>query len=276
MAVASELRFDELPDIQPFPQIAGQIVSACGTPSITAQTLCEIIQRDPGIALKIMKVANSSAYGLSGRVTNLSHAVVVLGLKSVRNLALSAAASSVFKSGNDTLRQDLWSHSVACATVASLVAQKSGLNRDDSFLAGIVHDAGKLLLMDAAGQQYLEITGDRSGPERLDAERIAFGTDHQELGLRCAEEWGLPLELSDAISNHHAEMDANFPPGVSDVVNVSNHLSKFWGLGVNQPKDVDVERVLYDAPLKVTVADLDELQDRSQGNYESVLASFQD
>ncbi len=192
----------ELPEIRPFPQTASRIIAASKNPDIRAEELCELIQCDPGIGLKIMRVANSSAYGLSGEVRTLRHAVVVLGFKALSNLAVSIAAGDVFASGADDngARQALWEHSMGCAAVASMLAsQMRGMKSEEAFLAGIVHDVGKLMFLDLASEAYCEATAHVLAHNVISTEQELFGADHQELGMRCADDWGLPFEISDAI-----------------------------------------------------------------------------
>ena len=265
---------DELPEIRPFPETAGRIVAACNRGDSTAQELCGIIQCDAAITLKLLKIANSSVYGMSGRVTSLQRAVVVLGFRAVRNLALAAAAEDVFTSDGGTLGQTLWKHSLACASVATLLAKADRVSAEEAFLAGIVHDAGKLILFDAYGENYLEVAGGLPSEQRIAAERERFGTDHQELGLRCADEWGLPMEVADAISNHHDPLDAEDFRGLVDVITVANGLAQHWGVGGLDAREIDVERMVHQSPLNLKLDDLTELQERSLEGFDTLQASF--
>lgn len=265
---------DELPEIRPFPETAGRIVAACNRGDSTAQELCGIIQCDAAITLKLLKIANSSVYGMSGRVTSLQRAVVVLGFRAVRNLALAAAAEDVFTSDGGTLGQTLWKHSLACASVATLLAKADRVSAEEAFLAGIVHDAGKLILFDAYGENYLEVAGGLPSEQRIAAERERFGTDHQELGLRCADEWGLPMEVADAISNHHDPLDAEDFRGLVDVITVANGLAQHWGVGGLDAREIDVERMVHQSPLSLKLDDLTELQERSLEGFDTLQASF--
>lgn len=265
---------DELPEIRPFPETAGRIVAACNRGDSTAQELCGIIQCDAAITLKLLKIANSSVYGMSGRVTSLQRAVVVLGFRAVRNLALAAAAEDVFTSDGGTLGQTLWKHSLACASVATLLAKADRVSAEEAFLAGIVHDAGKLILFDAYGENYLEVAGGLPSEQRIAAERERFGTDHQELGLRCADEWGLPMEVADAISNHHDPLDAEDFRGLVDVITVANGLAQHWGVGGFDAREIDVERMVHQSPLSLKLDDLTELQERSLEGFDTLQASF--
>ena len=252
-----------------------KIAGACNQAGTTASDLCELMQCDPAIALKILRVANSAVYGLPGRVNSLRQAVVVLGFRAVRNLALSVAAADVFTSDGDASYHALWTHSLACATVATLLSKVDGISHEQAFLAGIVHDAGKLILLDAVADKYYDVVANSPPEERIAAERAAFGTDHLELGLRCADEWGLPMDISTAIANHHDPLNPKLAPSLVDVVHVANQLSRHWGLGLHQPDEHDVERLICDTPLRLQQADLGGLLERAQEGFQSLQASFQ-
>ena len=227
------LDFDELPKIKPFPEIANRILKACDDPSATSNTLCELIQGDPGISLKIIEVANSSAYGLSGEVRTLQHAVVVLGFRALKNLALSVAASDVFNETGDSAqaRAELWEHSLAVACIANALSGKAGISAEEAFLSGVVHDAGKLVLLDVAPEQYVAATESVTFRSIVDTERTHFGTDHQELGMRCADEWGLPFEISEAMGSHHNIVNDEDNDPLVELVGLSGRAGTTLGVG---------------------------------------------
>lgn len=273
------VRFDaleEMPEIRPFPQTASRIIAASNDPDIKAEELCEFIQCDPGIGLKIIRVANSSAYGLSGEVRTLQHAVVVLGFKALSNLAVSVAAGDVFAAGNDVkeARQALWEHSMGCAAVASMLAgHVTGIKSEEAFLAGIVHDVGKLMFLDLGAEAYCEATANSSAHDVIATEQSLFGTDHQELGMRCADDWGLPFEIADAIGAHHSVYEENSNPDLVNLVGFADSLAWSWGIG-SKATDVDIERVLRHANLSFDEEALKPLADEAHEHYEALQSAF--
>ena len=87
---------DELPELRPFPDVANRMLAACDDPDTNPATLCEIMRCDPAVSVRVLRVANSSMYGFPGEICSVDHAIVVLGFKAIRNLALSFSAGDLF------------------------------------------------------------------------------------------------------------------------------------------------------------------------------------
>ena len=257
------------------PDLVMKMVTACNDPSMNAKGLCEIIECDPAIALRLLRIANSSAYGLSRSVSNLKHAVVILGLKAVRNLVLSVATRDVFDPGEGGFRKQLWDHSLGCAAVSTLLAKEKKVFQDDAFLAGMVHDTGKLVLLEAYGEEYTKVTSTVLIDDRIRVEREAYGVDHQEIGERCGREWKLPDQISTAIGKHHDAGDCDSPIELVDIVRLANGLTRYWGLGDEQTVELDIDTLLAQSPLKVQPTDLDELKEKAVEGYQSLVESFE-
>ena len=222
---------DDLPEPQPFPQAAQQIMAACESPDVDANQLTSIIQLDPAVSIRLLRAANSSMYGFSGEIRSINHAIVALGLRSVKELAISFAAAALFESGNNVnARMRLWQHSLAVGCIASAIAPFANVKASEAFLAGVVHDVGKLMLFDVLDGDYFELTAGSCSDTIISIENERFGVNHQELGGRCAEQWGLPLEINSAIENHHEPEAADFSPELAAVVCVANSYSQIWKL----------------------------------------------
>ncbi len=269
----------ELPEVRPFPEIASRIIAACDDPQTTANQLCDIIQFDASISLKIIRVANSSVYGLSGQVRSLQHAVMVLGFRALRNLAASVAARAVFSAGGQAQpgRDAIWQHSMGCATVASLLAENvSTVKHDEAFLAGVLHDVGKLMFLDLAADEYLAATQNASVRDIIEIERNIFGMDHQELGLMCADEWGLPFEIAEAIGGHHNAFGDNDNSDLVNLIGAADGLSFHWQVGSPSGGDDEVEDLLAVCPVKLNRDTLDNIEEKAHANYAELTTAFSD
>jgi HD-like signal output (HDOD) protein len=152
---------------------------------------------------------NSAAYGIRQTVSNLQQAISLLGFNQIRNLALTASVSEVFKRDDPVgpyKRSGLWRHLVSVGICARLVARRCGIRSfEDAFLAGLLHDVGIVLLDQVAHPEF------RRAMETLDAsrtlcevERDVFGFDHCQFGERIAEMWRFPTVARAAIRHHHA------------------------------------------------------------------------
>ena len=133
--------------LRPFPAVASQILSICEDPNVRPRDLANTIQCDPAVSLQVLRIANSSMYGFAGEIRTVDHAIVVLGFRAVKNLAISAAAAGMFELGEvaKESRQRLWKHSLACASISGRLATRVDILASEAFLAGIVHDVGKLV-----------------------------------------------------------------------------------------------------------------------------------
>ena len=179
---------DRLSELQPFPAVASRVLATVEDPDCTAQDLSQIIQCDAGLAAHILRVANSSYYGFSGRIKTIDHCVVVLGFKAVRDLAISMASASVFQNGAELkARKQLWHHSLACGALSHrLAAEATGVSPDEAFLGGILHDVGKLVLFEAVPEEYRALCAELDSKDVIEAEEEAFGISHEEIGMECS------------------------------------------------------------------------------------------
>ncbi len=189
------------------------------------------------------------------------------------------AASDVFASGTQgkTHRKSLWDHSVAVAAVATALSrQVVDVESDEAFMAGIVHDVGKLVLLDHAPDTYAELRAPHHSGCPLERERNQFGTDHQVIGLQCADDWGLPIEIADAISLHHDVLSGQVESTLVQVVALSNLLAKHWGLGGSESPELPIEEALDQLSLPLTKDDVENLADQAAEEYKELKAAFGD
>ncbi|MCP5118498.1 MAG: HDOD domain-containing protein, partial [bacterium] len=195
--------------IATLPEITLKIIELVEDPTSTAQDLHNIISNDPALCSRILKVVNSAFYGLPSQVASLDRAIIMLGLSAVKNIALAASLSRLFKPGaiNDQFAaKDLWSHCVSVAVCAKLLTKTArGPHKDEAFVAGLVHDMGLLVEHQLFPEQLKEVV-DRCivTPQDFNAaEREIIGADHQAFGAALAAKWKFPPGLRHAISYHH-------------------------------------------------------------------------
>lgn len=223
----------DLFQLRPIPAVAMKIMKACREQDVKVRELVQMIECDTTISARILSVVNSSIYGYSREVISMNQAVVVMGFKNLSELAVSIASEKVFSEGDVACepRQKLYEHSLGCAAISRLLASRPEFSTDagSAFLAGMLHDVGKLVLFDVAPNYYAEMqtTNDDSTVEQ---EQIAFGIDHTQLGAKFGDTWGLPPAINSAIANHHSELAPETDP-LSRVTRLANELAKSWGVG---------------------------------------------
>lgn len=238
---------DEIPELRPFPVVATRVLAVCNSEDADVMDLAEVMQCDPAMSLRLLRTANSAHYGYSGEIASVEHAIVVLGFRAVRNLALSVSALSLFRDGKTggDVREKLWQHSLGCAAVArQLAPHVSRITPDEAFLAGIMHDIGKLVFIDLALDDYLELSERCDVATIIDAENCVFGVTHEQIGERCGMEWGLPPEINSAIRHHHAPQESNSDNELVSIISVADYLAHAWSIGdEHAPTDVNVSDV---------------------------------
>lgn len=195
-------------DIASLPEVTARIVEVVENPKSSAQDLHEIVRSDPALAAKILKVVNSAFYGLPAQVASLERAIVMLGLSAVKNIALASSLSRLFKPGvalQSFTPKDLWAHSVAVGICARMLAEVTGTMVEEAFLAGLVHDMGLLIELQAFPDKLKTVVErcEKTGANFCDLEQQTIGADHQAFGAFLAGKWKFPPGLRYAISYHH-------------------------------------------------------------------------
>ena len=251
---------DNLPELRPFPTVATRLLTACDNPEVDPSEISEIVQCDPSYVVKLLKVANSSMFSTMNAVVTVDEAIVILGFRTIRNLILGISAGEVF-GGNTPEAKRLWKHTLGCATVARVVAPHVDVKPDEAFLAGILHDVGKIVFFDMAEKEYIQATANANALNILDIEQETFGTTHHELGLRCAEEWGLPFDFNEAISCHHTPEEAVEAFDLVGVTSIANCMAHHWGL-CGQVQEQEVDQILERTELDLKRDLLDGLQEQ--------------
>ncbi|MEK7779580.1 MAG: HDOD domain-containing protein [Pseudomonadota bacterium] len=157
-----------------------------------------VILNDPALTAKLLKFANSTYFGFSGKVDTVQRAVSIIGHKELRNLAIAASVTTTFKDiPSDLLNMDtFWQHSVACGVIARLLASNVE-NRERFFIAGLLHAVGRLILLHQFPKESAKALGLLNEGEEavLNAERKTFGFIHPNLGAELLREWKLPPDI---------------------------------------------------------------------------------
>ena len=201
-SLTSLMESSRLPTI---PAVAMEIIGLVQRPDIDIEVLSATIARDPALAARVLKTANSGLYGRPRSVSRLRDAVIVLGLRSVKTLALGFSLVGNMRKqgargGVDHTR--VWQRSLLTAAAARAVATRAGYAcSDEAFLGGLLHLIGVIALDQALGEEYREL-GESAGDDlaKLRAtERSRYGFDHAEAGAALAEKWNLPEALITAI-----------------------------------------------------------------------------
>lgn len=227
-------QFESLENIRPFPATAARILEIAGTPDCDVKELTQLLECEPTVASKILAMANSPLFGVAREINSIAHSIVRLGFRSVAQLAVSVFSKQLFDEGDPGVadqRKRVFRQSLATATVAKLLSQKYRLaSPDQAFLAGVMHDIGRLVYFDLVPETYVALLSDTPDGETTEAETKQFGIDHAQVGFECGRKWGLPSAINDAIAMHHHPIQ-DVPGELAKVLIVANYFARLWQVG---------------------------------------------
>ena len=251
-----------LVNLPPMPHIILKAREIIADPDSSLKHLADTIETDQALVAKVLTLANSAYYGVSGMVSSIQHASVLLGQKTLVQLITISASSSLLNKKLKTYQvapDEMWKHSLACAFGARRLCEKKHPDLiDDAFVAGLLHDAGKIIL-----DPYLERDKDefdrlnlRMDRPFFEAERAIIGFDHAEIMARACRLWRFPEGQSDAIRFHHSPLDSEGGP-LASIIHTADILAKSAGHAAGAPCQItDISQEIQDL-LEIDLKGLD-------------------
>jgi putative nucleotidyltransferase with HDIG domain len=212
------------------PHIAIKLTKLISDENSTMQDFEKMIKMDPTLVLRLLRGANSPYYGLRQKVNSISRAVVVIGINNLRNMIVTEGLKEIFKdkkSKNVFSRNRLWLHCAAVSICSQMIMERVfGLNGEDAFLCGILHDIGMIVEDQTAPDLFSIVcnTYDENSKPITDYEKEIVGTDHCEIGHLLAKEWQLPIEVQKGIQHHHKTLDHVSPSSLTGVIQLSEYI----------------------------------------------------
>jgi len=205
------------------PKATVRLLELLEFPDCSTQELAEVIETEPALAVKILKLANSPFYGQRGRIASVARAVVVLGAKTIRSLAMAVwthtLKAQMLGADEMKLMLPLLQHGLATGVAAQMLVEKtSRALAEDAFMAGLLHDIGRVALVAQLGTRYQGYILDPAVRDRVslhEMEAAVLGFDHRALGARLMTSWGLPGFLAAVAEHHH---DAGLAPDAQNLV----------------------------------------------------------
>ena len=198
----------EMPSL---PVSVGKVLEICNSPSVNPSDLSHVISLDPVLTGRLLKLLNSAYYGLSSQVTSLARAIIMLGINTVKNLALSTAILATLPKNKEQkgLNMDgFWRHCLGVGVTAKLLAVKQGVDSkmlEEYFTAGLLHDIGKIPINANLSTDYLlaVTTADCEQRPLLAVENFSLGLNHCIAGDLVSRSWKLTGPVADIITHHH-------------------------------------------------------------------------
>ena len=218
------------------------------------------VHSDQGVATLVLRVVNSALYSRGNKIATIPRAISVLGFQVVRSLAMLAFSRALFAQTNSPLfRTHIWQHSLLTAIAAQVICPALGdeKQKDEAFIAGLMHDMGKVLLFTHDPTKYLDVLRlvlDESCPS-AEAEQRVFGCDHYQVGIEAVSQWRLPERFNDYMGRR---LDPPGPLGLQDKVRLgqaaANCLIGTFGIGACAAADVEARRAAlkpYEMPAEL-------------------------
>jgi putative nucleotidyltransferase with HDIG domain len=217
-------------DLPASPAIVSTLMSLTADINSSLNKICKAIMADQSLTARVLKLSNSSFYGRAKEVYTLKEAIILLGFKTLRSLVVASSTHSLYKGvANQRFRDSLWEHTLATALISRVTAQAiDHPGYEEAFIVGLMHDIGKLVLMQKIPEQYqtVVVRSAESGRSYLEVEREILGFDHTEVGRLLLQKWAFPRLLVQAVAEHHAPRGENeHPIPLAYIVNMANTLA---------------------------------------------------
>ncbi|MCC7212835.1 MAG: HDOD domain-containing protein [Candidatus Brocadia sp.] len=227
--------------IPTLPTVACQVIEITADPNSSADDLAKVVTPDISLTTKLLKMANSPFFGAIRRVTSLQHAITVLGFKEVRNLIISAVIFESFMKAEKMGNYDIgkfWKHSFVCGLAAKVIAADLKKASNEFFVAGLIHDIGKLVIYITSPHDFLKLVETAKHLKlkfkAFEVEKEIVGMTHDEVGMRLLKKWLFPESLLTAIGFHHRLQETDkrsLLPVVVHIADIFAHLYEMQTAG---------------------------------------------
>jgi HD-like signal output (HDOD) protein len=278
---------NNITDLPTLPTVAIQINQEIKNDNLTAKSLGEIVHNDPALTSRVLRLANSAYYGLVSRIDTLDRAITVLGINTLKNLALTI---SVFKVFHDNKHQNidmeaLWHHCLGCAVASkAIVAHTDPALAEQAFLSGIIHDIGKIAIAHAMPDKMAEIIDNLQNTDSTESEieNKVLGFTHQNVGSLLADKWKFPIQYCKAIKFHHTPYSLEPPPFINreesiliSSVYVGNQIAKAMSFGAStDPKAMKIDHEMW-LSLDIDREQISGFRDQIKEDYEIISSEWE-
>jgi HD-like signal output (HDOD) protein len=245
--VAINSQIDAFPAL---PATVTKVMAVTADPESCANDLMQAILPDPTMCSAVLKVANSAFFGVPRKVSTIERAVVVLGFEEIRNIVIGKAIFTSFPKMTRESRSAVglfWEHAFTCGLAAKIIGEHLHISPSELFIAGLIHDIGKLAMFLAFPNEY-PILRELSAPSHynnISEEERSFATRHDRVGLQLAEKWLLPHRLTMAIGYHHKPQEAPSCRHYPLIIQASDILALMYGT-TDTLKAEDVMKIFND------------------------------
>ncbi len=219
------------------PSVVAKMIELVDNPKTSAASLARLISTDQALTAKILKLANSPYYGFPREISTVNLAIVVLGFNTVKDMGLSISVLNAFRGREESEHFDIskfWEHSIACAVAARFLARMFRYRIvGEAFVAGLLHDVGKVVLNQYLHPEFLRIMTEvhQNDVPLLEAENNVIGVTHAQVGGWLAEKWNLPAPITESISFHHDPLQAGRHKDIALLTSFADFIVRYSRIG---------------------------------------------
>ena len=269
---------DSLPTI---PVIAIKVMELAEKENVSIEEISKLIASDASISACVLKMSNSTFYGCSRKIETLPHAIMTLGLNTLKSLVIAASAKKVYHPYGLTEKM-LWEHSFGAGLAARIIAKEtSSVRGDEAFLCGLFHDIGKNIMNFLDNNKFhtvMELCYN-DGLAFIEAEKRVYPFTHSEVGALVLNKWNFPDTIISTVLNHHNlefnDNDDDYSKKLTCVAALSDMFCRKLGIGMRQPEsDLNILDSVPAAILEVDQAMLDAMLEVFAENFESDKSFF--
>jgi putative nucleotidyltransferase with HDIG domain len=231
-----EIELDKIEGLPTLPTVYAEVEALCKDPNVDADKLAKVIETDPSITMKLLKLSNSAFFGFKREIRAIKDSVALLGNETVQQAVLSISVFEALKDQDESAgldKKEFWRHSAATGSIVRFICKKMRVQREDAFTSGILHDVGKVILDSLFAQFYKTVFEaiDVKKMHILEAEESTLGVVHTKLGQELAQSWGIPERLIEAIAYHHDPNVAELDCELASLVHIADAVARNVGMG---------------------------------------------
>ncbi len=267
----TELILRNIFNLPPVPKAIKEALELLDNPKINNSKLSYVISTDQGLVTKILTIANSPLYGLLRKVTTIDFAILVLGHQELKNIISVLSIVETFKNKTDQYldQNEFWLHSFLTGIASRrLAADLDFPNDGEAFIAGFLHDLGFSVIHRFMHSSFIEIVElvEFTGINYQEAELEVLGMTHQQIGYYLLDKWNFPVQLCDAILNHHNPENSTQSKTLSSIVHLVDYMTQKLSIGSSY----------WDKDIKLNISELSSLRIRSVEEADNLIREYEE
>lgn len=273
---------DQLGDLPTAPLVLSKALKLTADVQSNIEDISNSIASDQTLTAKVIRMSNSPVYGRMQEISSLSEAITVLGFNEVKSIIVTASTAQMFQSGpHAKIANILWEHSLACAIGARIIASKyGGVDKEEAYLCGLLHDIGKLVMLQSAPDVYDAIiaTVKETGSPFLKVEVKLLGYNHVQVGQMLLTKWRFPTPLVSQISGHHS-ITIGKPQALitlKGIIALADSIAKYIGAGFFEAYIAEKENICFVGDKFIETEDLISLRIEIEERFNQEMNCFYD